>query len=377
MSETTRPQKSQPVSKSSLRLLILSPSKTIPQLAHPPLLRPLLTALTGIEPPPSVSENGNSFAGYTSHPPVQLRNKYYATDISIWCDELPASANAAIQDLLESTSEDEQASLKAWREQMCSDAAHEVRGVIGGIIVAFPFDEQSMLRSQAAPSPDLDEPREASEESERCFEYLDAVNEVRDLIEDEHFGRELPLIAVLQGKHSPNVSSTTQSEIQEAVEQMEEEWMSTREALGWDFVAWDGDLETAAMKLRDENGEKTGIAKIFECLELANWNAKVDAEEEDSDLGEEQDVTSLGLREDGIRMQSHELEEEMMSLKLEMMRHGEGLDEEEDDQSIQAEQFQGLMERATAIKEAASELQGQEKSDFARREIDRLLKDLG
>ena len=381
MPEKQNSQTSKPVSKSALRLLVLSPSTLAPQPQQPSLLGPLLTILTGSKPPASVVEEGGAFAGYTSHPPVQLRTKYYATDVNIWCDELPAPAKAAVSKASKINDEDEQVSLQAWKQQMCSDAAREVRSVIGAIIAAFPFDEQSMLRPAATPSPDLDEPREPSEEFQRYFHYLDVINDLRDRIEDENFGRELPLIAILQNKHLPNSSDTSQIEIQRTVDRMEEEWMATREALGWDFVGWAGDsseqFEDSAPGLRDDRGEKSGIAKALECLELGNWNAKVDGEDGGSDVGEGQGSGAFGLREDGIKMQSHELEREMMGLKLEMMKDDQDGTGEDDGENIQVEQFQGLLERVTAIKEAALEMQGQEKSDFAKREIDRLMKDVG
>ena len=76
---------------SALRLLILSPcqAQTTESTSNgntiPSPFPPLLEALTSTAP----TRETTSFAGYTSHPPLHLKTRYYEQDVGIWCDELP------------------------------------------------------------------------------------------------------------------------------------------------------------------------------------------------------------------------------------------------------------------------------------------------
>ena len=273
---------------------------------------------------------------------------------------------------------------------MCSEAAREVRDVIGGIICVLPYDARREIKRPADASVGPDEPHELTEDTEKQFRYLDAVNELREAIEDESLDRELPLVTVLQSRSTAAGTDSTQKEMDEAAQRMEDDWMASRTAFGWDFVGWNGTLDQIAENGREgtqqddgENtGEKTGLARLVEILELANWTSSSQgasgvAEEDNLDDSEDESSRPF-FAEDGIRLQSHELEREMMSLKLAMQRdEDESHDDEDEPRDRQVDQFQGLMERVVAIKEAALEMKGEEKERFAKREVERLVRDMG
>ena len=126
---------------SELRLLILAPAATskstkvasssdalsTSQTEASSLLFFFLQALTGVAP----SRDLTTFAGYTSHAPLSIKNKYYAANINIWCDELPS--DQPLHD------EDGDVELARWTDIMLSEEAKEVREVIGSIIIVLPF----------------------------------------------------------------------------------------------------------------------------------------------------------------------------------------------------------------------------------------------
>ena len=374
------------VIRSSLRLLVLAP---VTKQNNTSPLGDFLTALTGSKPSPSLTENGGSYSGYTSHPPLQLRNKYYSADVSIWCDELPAPSSPP-KVASASAEDDGPLTLETWKEQMCSEAAREVREVIGGIICVLPYDAKRTVKRPVDASVDSDQPHALSETTEEAFRYLDAVNELRETIEDEHPDRELPMVAVLQSHSTSTGAKITQEEMDDAAERMGNDWMASRTAFGWDFVGWDGATNPNVgdagkgtdQVVKPEIREKTGAKRVVEILELANWTSTSQdtSGEGDEDLQDEDEDESTRpyFTEDGIRLQSHELEREMMSLKLAMRQdEDESQDNEDEDHDTRLDHFESMMERAVAIKEAASEMKGEEKERFAKREVERLVRDMG
>jgi Alpha and gamma adaptin binding protein p34 len=134
-----------------------------------------------------------SYAGYTNHPPVEIRTRYYGVRVGVWCDELPLSSpvlrgrrkgeakskdvseeragevgkeavttlegdnegvarskdepdNTAIEGAEEQEEQgdmgegDEEVTAQSWLNQMLSAPAREVRDAIGAIILTLPVE---------------------------------------------------------------------------------------------------------------------------------------------------------------------------------------------------------------------------------------------
>ncbi|KIW20971.1 hypothetical protein PV08_01550 [Exophiala spinifera] len=433
------------VSQSSLRLLVLAPA--LDAKSKPPFPS-LLHALTGVRPSDEVA----SFSGYTSHPPLSLRTKYYSTDISIWCDELPRedvsepkSSSTSNSDSIDppqpptsnGASDSGQGpsgagkepaddgdgdgdgdadtvttpTLEDWTKQMLSPAASEVRAVIGGIILILPVSASSSLRQQQVVVP------------QSHVRLVEAIHSVREAIEDESYHGELASIVVVQPS-SPNVM--TPAKLAEISDHLEEVCLSEKGILGWDFVSWSGEVPSssssspAGSSERNEYGEKTGIDRAIEVLEGVDWSASPffshddDDDDDDDDEGFDIDDDLDGETAGGVSMASvlrnarrsgldYELQREMMELKISLddvdgdddddddddaedaskgnsgqrNANGTGDDVDDADENIQVEQLQGLMERVVAIRDAGSELSPAERGRFARREINRIMREMG
>ena len=397
---------------SSLRLLVLAPPT---DLASKPPFPALLEALSGSPPSSDVS----SFAGYTSHPPLQLQTKYYQSAVNIWCDELPLpgpissdtvplgnqfsesfedSATTAIDD----DDDDDDATLKAatdieaeiatleeWKQQMLSSAAAEVRRVIGGLVMVLPVSTVS--------SPDI---------PAHFIAMIEAVHALREAIEDDSYGRDIASVLVLQG-NSPTVK---QDKLDVLMEKLEEVCLSDKGILGWDFVAWDGQVvdpvEVNGEVERNEYGEQTGVKRVLEVIKGIDWSASPDIDGDDGDDdddngevgfgldGDDDDATLMGSRSTNILGSGrfsgldHELQREMMELKFSMLSNEDNDDDNDDtrpspgkkepeDEDFQVNQLPALVEQVVAIREAGSEMSPAERERFAKREIQRIMREMG
>lgn len=421
-----------PAQPSPLRLLVLAPSSE--PTAIPPFPK-LLEAITGSKP----SEEVTSFSGYTSHPPLALRTKYYSSDVSIWCDELPtaeasgppvekhgdsiagksaipaASGVNSLGDLSRTRQADDPqgdeadapSTLAEWEQQMLSPAAAEVRAVIGGIVLVLPIS-----------------PRSLTSIPESYYSFIEAVHTLRDAIEDECAGRDIASIVVLQ----PTSPAVSQETLATAAEELECICLSDRELLGWDFVAWDGVAPTDRGSVddadaRNEYGEKVGIKRVIEVLQGIDWTVA-------PDFGDTEDAGEFGLDEHDPLAKAilgdrsffnfdSELQQEMMELKMSMFDTETSQTDEapnaalsdpvfeldhdlwreakeanasrpdpnqaqdnkskrpDEEEETQVELLQGLMERVLAVKEAASEMPKAEKERFARSEIEKIMREMG
>jgi len=254
---------------------------------------------------------------------------------------------------------------------MLSPTASEVRAVIGGLVLILPFTTTKTFN----PTTHLP--------------LIEAVNNLRDAIEDSSYGREVATVVVVQA----TTKSTSKSDLDAAVEKLEDLCLSEKGILGWDFVGWDGaagsgqQSEADDAGSRNEFGERIGIARVREVLEGVDWSADPAGDDDDEldflaagsgEETEEGEFTMRAARIDPIKSQSHDLQREMMGLKMSMLEldddEGEGQDGGE---LSQVEQFQGLMERVVAIKEAGSEMEKEEREKFARREVGRIMKEMG
>ncbi|KAK5939335.1 hypothetical protein PMZ80_008639 [Knufia obscura] len=384
---------------SGLRLLVLAPSTGQYQTETNPaetreslgrdgneLLSTFLTGLTGSAP----SKDLTTFAGYTSHPPLQLRNKYYAADVTLWCDELPANPD-----------------LEQWTKQMLSAEAKEAREVIGGIVVVFSHVQT------AETTHDLQKL-----EVEKCMAYIKALNELREAIEDES-GRDLATAAVVQDM-TPKAAAMRRAEregtgITSFAEALEESCVSDHGVFGWDVVAWQPESESSSgtdkgatksssgaqldqpEQSRNQYGERIGIARILEVLEQTDWSAPIRAAEADDGYGllstedlldSDGEFTAPSLKpkiniqnngtKDVVSEQSDEFQREIMGLHfaLEEQRQQQTADPEGSGDELEVEQLAGLMERAVATREAAAEMSKEDREKFARREVSKMMRDM-
>ncbi|KAK5952096.1 hypothetical protein OHC33_006983 [Knufia fluminis] len=385
---------------SGLRLLVLAPSTGQYQPETNPaetreslgrdgneLLSTFLTGLTGSAP----SKDLTTFAGYTSHPPLQLRNKYYAADVTLWCDELPANPD-----------------LEQWTKQMLSAEAKEAREVIGGIVVVFSHVQTAETTHDAQ-----------KDDVEELIGYIKALNELRELIEDES-GRDLATAAVVQDM-TPKAAAMRRAEreggsgITSFAETLEEVCVSDYGIFGWDIVAWqpesalsseddiDADKPTGGAAVdqpeqsKNEYGERIGMGRILEVLEQTDWSAPIrDAGADDGygllstedllDSDDEFTVPSLKPKiniqnngtKDVVSEQSDEFQREIMGLHfaLEEQRQQQTADDQGSGDDLEVEQLAGLMERAIATREAAAEMSKEDREKFARREVSRMMRDM-
>ncbi|KAF7585113.1 hypothetical protein BBP40_012573, partial [Aspergillus hancockii] len=132
------PQSQGPKIPNPRRLLILTPTShsqtTIPSLLHS------LTGNPVLDPPPQATETTTtanptpttSFAGYTTHPPLPLANKYYSAEIPIWVDEIPLSPPAPGTNSKDST---EILTPSTWKSEFSGEEAKVVRDAVGAVVI--------------------------------------------------------------------------------------------------------------------------------------------------------------------------------------------------------------------------------------------------
>lgn len=128
------------------RLLILSPTSQSPELIPPflhsltgsPVTEPPTPAATDRDRDPSGAAPATTFAGYTTHPPLRIQNKYYTAEIPIWVDEIGLSTDAGGdgQDPAHAGTEPgARTGSAAWKSEFLSQDAGVVRDAIGGIVL--------------------------------------------------------------------------------------------------------------------------------------------------------------------------------------------------------------------------------------------------
>ncbi|PYH80874.1 hypothetical protein BO82DRAFT_355099 [Aspergillus uvarum CBS 121591] len=160
-----------------------------------------------------------SFAGYTTHPPLPIKNRYYTADIPIWVDEIPLSATS------ETTTPLLPPSPTQWKTEFSGPDAQVVRDAIGAVMICVrnpvdyqhhhhPHDASSFLQSPAStPGPTVPitnrepEPAEDRADVRELKEFIHAIGEVRGLIEEERGGMgagEVPgLLLLVDASSSP------------------------------------------------------------------------------------------------------------------------------------------------------------------------------
>lgn len=424
---------------SPLRLLILCPSSSsssanrpseatssdapvqpLPGLPLPQTLIPsVLKSLTSTVPPEDLS----SYSGYTSHPPLELRTAYYNADVSIWVDELPESttANGGSVDLAEDVEglDEGTPSLETYKSLLLSPEAREVRDVIGAIVLALPLSTSSSKSTASKSSASTI--KDSLSVLDIYSDLITAVSEIRDEVEGERGGDVAGVIA-LTAAHVTSDNGIEQSILDEVVEKWEGALLE-RGVMGWDVVAFEP-LPTPSLSTTNEAseqpatntyGEFVGIPRMLQVLETVDWFASPPAATTSSLLddteGQDQDPDL-----DPLNSNDNELQREMLGLSL-AVRYPEGNEAEtvaaelsEDrrqgqrsllssdsnpflkdtenfelggdgggdwEEDLEIESLPGLIERVREMREEAAGLpKGEERERFARREVERIMREL-
>jgi hypothetical protein len=204
---------SAPQIRNPRRLLILSPSSHSPSTI-PSLLYSLTE--TAVADPPA------SFAGYTTHPPLRLTNKYYTADIPIWVDEIPLPA-AVDERTREHTQTESQTQTQTqtqeggeeksapspspaqWALEFSGEDARVVRDAIGALVICIKNLEDTSASLPAGTGTGTDAGAGAGSPDSRndvksLKEFLSAVGQVKGVIEEER-GEvgDVPVLLVLVG----------------------------------------------------------------------------------------------------------------------------------------------------------------------------------
>jgi hypothetical protein len=272
-------------------------------------------------------------------------------------------------------------SLSTWRTAMLSEPAREAREAIGGILLALPLPLTFPSHTSASPS--------KRGPLQDYLEIVEAVNELRELIEGENYGREVPAMVLVMATGK----GVGEGDLDATTEKLEAVMLEERGLLGWDFVGWDGKVGEGSVTvggpdgLRNAYGERIGIDRVKELLEAVNWSAPGGGlKGDDLDLGflsSDEEGGAPGV--DGIKRQGQELEREMMGLKLATMNQEYSEEDEEEryvpsqdteGEDIKIDQLPGLLERVVAIREAGAEMSKADRERFAKREVERIMKDL-
>ncbi|KAH8428318.1 adaptin-binding domain-containing protein [Aspergillus melleus] len=329
------------------RLLILSPSSH-----SPTTIPPFLHALTGtpvLEAPSTATATATStttpsFAGYTTHPPLQIRNRYYVAEVPVWVDEIALEGESSLPPVSTSTAtaepaqpqsankfEGEQEQIEEpittpslWKKEFSGPEAQVVRDAIGAVVLCIvnptPGASSSSSSSGASGSSSKTEiAPETQTQVDRLREFLRAVGDVRALIEEERGGLgDVPGLVVLvggggqgatgqqkkqdlgggrggggggQGSGMGDLSADLGGDLDLDVDAEEpfsvpwwEDQLYEMGLIGMEVVSWDpkagGGEETEE---RNQFGEYQGLRRIREVLETHDWAPLSLSDDEDKD----------------------------------------------------------------------------------------------
>ena len=269
--------------------------------------------------------------------------------------------------------------LKTWKSELLSSLAREVLASIGAIVLILPIPSSPAYPSTPA-------------EKVSLMEYMSAVNEVKDAIED--MGRDVGTIFVLQPEVPGKEANVIGRQLGPLADKFEDKCQEMG-VFGWDFVCWDGTNERKEM-IDPENdvpegeddplkrnffGERVGIARVKEVLEGVDWSITPSLTDDPTNEDEHDNPDEFNVfGGDRYKGLDAELQQEMMGLKLSMMdaqgsQHTEGAQQEGEDMSI--DQMSALMERVVAIRETGSEMDKGDRENYAKREVEKIMRELG
>ncbi|PLB54933.1 hypothetical protein P170DRAFT_505574 [Aspergillus steynii IBT 23096] len=417
------------------RLLILSPSSH-----SPTTIPPFLHALTGtpvLEPPSTAPANPSapSFAGYTTHPPLQIRNKYYVAEVPVWVDEIALETdtrglkNEGEKTQSESESEStlvpsmststldtgaepapatatepkqgqEQEPLTTpslWKSEFSGPEAQVVRDAVGAVVMCILNPDPSKRASSASG------PETETEETQSLKDFLRAIGDVRALIEEERGGMgDVPGLVVLvgpQGKAATQTQSQSQNTDtdtglgmdmdvgEDADEPFSIPWWEDQlyemGMIGMEVVSWDPKGGKEMEEVRNQFGEYQGMRRIREILETHDWApSSLSDDEEDKDDPEGDDIEKmlLGAEDDtGFGLEVDELEREMVGLRFAIERGGgSGREDSQDegDDELRVDAVEALMLRMAAIRDMSDDLPEHERKRFAAKAVRDIMKEI-
>ncbi|BAE58278.1 unnamed protein product [Aspergillus oryzae RIB40] len=356
------------------RLLILTPSQhshtTIPPFLHSLTGTPVVDPPTStIDQKPDTDSKGDTtttttttttFAGYTTHPPLKLENRYYKAEVPIWVDEIPldnspgdVNANVDIDtqhersglnpEDKEGQGEGDLLTPKTWQKEFSGPEAKVVRDAIGGVVIS-PSTEQDM---------------EERPEWKGLKTFLEAVGFVKGVMDEERggLGDVLGLVVLVGRGRESGVGARTISGDPDEVNDLGEEevfsvpWWEDKlfdlGLVGFEVVNWDP-REVGLSEERDRFGEYQGMRRVREILETHDWASTPSGES--GGVDDVEDELEGHLLEDGFDLEVNELEREMVGLRFAIENGGDDLGGIDGDDEIKVESMEALMLRMKAIK---------------------------
>ncbi|KAL4752881.1 hypothetical protein BDW72DRAFT_52260 [Aspergillus terricola var. indicus] len=407
--------------RNARRLLILSPSSQSQSL-----IPSLLKQLTG-HPPSETQIQTQSFAGYTTHLPLRIENRYYAADVPVWVDEIPVfpgtgvSANAEHVSEPESTekevlvSEPEQRTVglgrtedacAQWSQEFSSSEARVVRDAIGAVMIclqnprpnAKPAASTSGGNGTVIPGDDSED----SDEVRGLKAFVRAVGTVRALIEEERgeIGS-VPGLLVLGGKKEkrekekpktggtredafgldPDLDAGLDGELDEPFSiGWWEDQLCEMGLIGFEVVEWDW-TRVQDVEERNQYGELQGMRRVKEVLETHEWagdeEGELDANLPDDSDDLERELLGLDEEASGFKNEVDELQREMVGLRFSIGRGGDGnVDDDEGDEELRVDAVEALLTRMRAIKDMSAELPEKERKRFAAKAVADIMKEI-
>ncbi|KAE8350811.1 alpha and gamma adaptin binding protein p34-domain-containing protein [Aspergillus coremiiformis] len=336
------------------RLLILTPTShsltTIPPFLHSLTGSPVRPPTTDTHP-----DSPPTFAGYTTHAPLPLENKYYKTEIPIWVDEIPLPATPP------NPTNSEPLTPSTWKTEFAGPEAKVVRDAVGGVVIC--------LRN---PEPDATSTAVDAEESEEwrgVKAFLEAVGFVKGVMDDERGVGEVVGLVVLVGRDR---DGGLEGEEEFSVPWWEDQLVDLG-LVGVEVVNWDP--RRVDEEVRDRFGEYQGMRRVREILETHDWTSVLG--DGDGDVGEDgEDELERHLLGDGFDLEVRELEREMVGLQFAMENGDDDLTGVDGDDEMRVESMESLMLRMKAIKDMSDELPENERKRFAAKAVRDIMKEL-
>ncbi|KAL3464141.1 alpha and gamma adaptin binding protein p34-domain-containing protein [Aspergillus heterothallicus] len=393
------------------RLLILSPSSNTPSLTDSPIPS-LLQRLTGHAT--TLPTESQSFAGYTTHPPLRIENRYYTAEVPIWVDEIPTSTSAPLKTATKSKSTELNAGKtevkttpegghrgedppSQWAREFSSEEAQVVRDAIGAVMIC--------IRNPTLPpvTPSLDgqgpaqpvETVDVRDDIRALKSFVNAIGTVRALIEEEReeIGAVPGLLVLGIRREQPNKKK--RPELQKDDDNLNldaglEDGLDEPFSVGWwedqlvemgligfEVIEWDINGSGNGEE-RNKYGELQGMRRIKEVLETHEWAG---GEEADTSLADDDDDDLerelLALDEgQGFNLEVNELEREMVGLKLAIGRGADGDEDDEGDEELRVDAVEALLTRMRAIKDMSDELPAEDRKRFAAKAVRDIMKEI-
>ncbi|KAJ5485301.1 hypothetical protein N7539_005289 [Penicillium diatomitis] len=352
----------------------------------------------------------SSFAGYTTHAPLHLETKYYTADIPLWVDEIPSTRDGAATAPLVPENESSSSVPSQWRMEFLSEEAQIVRDALGALVVCVKRPE--ITRTITPPGSNdhpVNEPDLSRRQDVRAvLELMRDVGAVKGCIDDERGGDgDMVGVFVLVGaRGSAGTSSPARSgldtddggegvvgdEIGGADVPLSVGWWEDQlfdiGLFGWEVVEWDPaekEGQTGEGRKRNQVGEYEGMPRIKEVLETHDWSTPSPAEDlDDEDFGFDEDdleteLLGFGQRShtSGFGQEVHELEREMLGLRMAIERGGGDGDSDDDgNEELKVESIEGLMMRMQAIRDMGSDLPEAARRRFAAKAVSEIMREL-